>query len=510
MRTLFGLAALLGGLLAGCGAPMSLTQTVGPDGATLELPGGLSLEIPAGALGEDTEIGVELLTSLDDWAAMPDFASGLPAASVSLTPHGTTFAAPVTLTLPFETAEDLVLVRASEPGAAWEATGPFTRGDGVMTIPLTSFSGYALIPPGTCPCFTGANLREFYAHAEARAPIDDFRKYIVDDVSLQPPQRIRDRDPNWNNRWPDERLESIQVGWVNVVEEHAQVGARWLTEDGQPAGQNNNCYVAVTDDQFGDYVDWDTPNTADPSSADIRYPVDEAEFRTCRALMMAGFAGETSHQVGIYPEDVPVGETATLNLDGREFTVGGTDVTYAPGLVVEGEAWALSVTTQPASATCTLDTTSGVMGTTNMGVVLTCTTACSGPDTDGDGVPDACDPHPNTACSVFDLSAAEETLAFAGAQCLVGATGAALPATLQGEADSFTGVFVQHTADSWEIAGAVVWDSGSGPETFVPYGCADEAGTFCTDNTRPQLPADSTADQSTYDACLDVAEYACR
>ncbi|MCP4868163.1 MAG: hypothetical protein GY898_05545 [Proteobacteria bacterium] len=137
------LLAVAGLALTGC--DVSPTFTVGPDGGTIEV-GGVGLEIPAGALDEEVEIGVEVLVDLEDagYAAIPSFVDGVPEISIALTPHGTTFNEPVTLTLPFAGEPDnLAVLRAASPDAPeWDAVGPIAVADGLATLSIDGFSVY--------------------------------------------------------------------------------------------------------------------------------------------------------------------------------------------------------------------------------------------------------------------------------------------------------------------------------------------------------------------------------
>jgi alpha-tubulin suppressor-like RCC1 family protein len=99
-------------LLAACGGggdggatpqpPASVTQTVGSSGGTIAGPNGIELTIPPDALAADAAITIAL-----DSAGAPALPpGGRPIAPmVSITPHGTTFAVPVTLRIPFDATQ---------------------------------------------------------------------------------------------------------------------------------------------------------------------------------------------------------------------------------------------------------------------------------------------------------------------------------------------------------------------------------------------------------------------
>ena len=98
-------AVLVAAGLSACGgsdgddnAPSS-GATIGAAGGTLAGPGGAQLVIPAGALAQPAPI-----TITQDGAGAPALPPGSTAlgAMFALTPHGTAFAAPATLSVPFD------------------------------------------------------------------------------------------------------------------------------------------------------------------------------------------------------------------------------------------------------------------------------------------------------------------------------------------------------------------------------------------------------------------------
>jgi alpha-tubulin suppressor-like RCC1 family protein len=136
-------------LLAACGGsgdggmsqatPSAVTQTVGAAGGTINGPNGVMLTIPPGALAADTQITIAV-----DASGAPPLPAGAQTigAMYSLTPHGTTFGLPVTLSVPFDAA----LVPAGQQPVLLK-----TRGDGwtqlvaegsgnTLTAAATSFS----------------------------------------------------------------------------------------------------------------------------------------------------------------------------------------------------------------------------------------------------------------------------------------------------------------------------------------------------------------------------------
>src|SRR3954453_21732874 len=110
LRLIRGSAACLLLALGACGgggddgatpAP-SLPQTgIGPAGGTVSGPSGSKVVIPGGALTANTQIEVAL--SGAGVAALPAGFNAI-GQMFAFTPHGTAFAVPVTITLPFDPA----------------------------------------------------------------------------------------------------------------------------------------------------------------------------------------------------------------------------------------------------------------------------------------------------------------------------------------------------------------------------------------------------------------------
>gem|GEM_PF-1519838 len=587
-----GLLALLVALPACSGdavdALTSATKTIGATGGDLTLPGGLALTIPAGALSGDVAVGAEVVSDLAGAGleALPDYLSGTPAISVSLTPHGTTFDAPVTLTLPLpaELAADpgnLVAMRLASPDAGeWEPVGPIRFADGEATLQISGFSVYTLVQAGTCPCFNGSNLRSFYAYGEGLVQSDGWRRSLSRHYSTTPSQEEKDRftaqGRDWRDYFPEELVrDSVQVnyfppnsgalsnGQIYALAQESSSRSRYQCSSGSRDGYD---FVAGFPDTYaggGSTINKDSGIT-------------RPEFLVCKALILAAETGPAAHEIGVVAAGIPAGEQVELAQASATFEITPDDeLVFAPTVVAEGEAYAITIATQPASAVCTLDArASGTMGDDNVLVALTCgtpTEVCNGVDddndgatdegfdtdedgvttcgpdgvagtadddcddddvlvypgatercndvdddcdgspmagetTDGDsdGVPDACDAHPAAGCAVFDVAAVLEVDAMTGGLCFLSES--SLPSVLATDLDFLTGAFADHGDGTWDIAGV----GKSGDILVVAGGCYQDTATgYCTDNSRPLLPADSEADQATYDACADVAAYAC-
>ena len=126
--------------------PRSETVTVGPDGAVIQIQGAV-ISIPQGALSVDTELTFEALTASDLFALGDEDIDGysIPTTFLKLTPHGTTFSQPVTVTLRVTDSMPItpVIYTKSDDNGDWEEfTGQLNIGANTITFELYSFSYY--------------------------------------------------------------------------------------------------------------------------------------------------------------------------------------------------------------------------------------------------------------------------------------------------------------------------------------------------------------------------------
>lgn len=138
--------------LAGCGGPPSppVTVTIGAAGDTVAGLSGAKVVIPARALAKDTPIGIAQTN-----AGAPALPAGTTTfgATFAFTPHGTTFAVPVTITVPFDPAKVLagttpVLLKTNAANG-WDVVAGATVSGNLMTAQVTGFSFAAVAnPPG--------------------------------------------------------------------------------------------------------------------------------------------------------------------------------------------------------------------------------------------------------------------------------------------------------------------------------------------------------------------------
>lgn len=139
-------AALL--LLAACGGESgdggnAPATAIGPAGGTLAHPTGAQLVVPASALAQAVELRIDTSS-----AGAPALPSGLtPAGQVfALTPHGTGFATPATLTIPFDSAQAPadavpVLFKTDTAGPWLPVAGTSTAGTSI-SAPVSSLSWF--------------------------------------------------------------------------------------------------------------------------------------------------------------------------------------------------------------------------------------------------------------------------------------------------------------------------------------------------------------------------------
>ncbi|MEO8061917.1 MAG: Calx-beta domain-containing protein [Pseudomonadota bacterium] len=114
---------------------------IGAGGGTVSGPTGTTVVIPAGALATEARINIEQTTTGSP--ALPANVT-FPGAMFAITPHGTTFTSPVTVTLPFNPA----LVPAGQTPAlyktnaqnTWEQVPGAVFGATTVTAQVTSFS----------------------------------------------------------------------------------------------------------------------------------------------------------------------------------------------------------------------------------------------------------------------------------------------------------------------------------------------------------------------------------
>jgi hypothetical protein len=130
------------------GGDRSVTMMVGAAGGIVSIAGA-RVQIPSGALTQDTAIGVATL-SPHDVAASEVMVNGavivtqLLSEPVAFTPHGTQFSSPVTIELPYSGGAELVMRLDDPHDTTWEVVDDATFEGGMATVVANHFSVYVV------------------------------------------------------------------------------------------------------------------------------------------------------------------------------------------------------------------------------------------------------------------------------------------------------------------------------------------------------------------------------
>ena len=123
--------------------PRMDTQTIGADGGTISIQGA-TISIPTGALAADTELTFEALTAAD--INDQDVAGyDIPTTFLKLTPHGTTFSQPVTVTIAATSgmpANPTIYTKADDNSVWEEFTDQITVSGNTISFNIYGFSYY--------------------------------------------------------------------------------------------------------------------------------------------------------------------------------------------------------------------------------------------------------------------------------------------------------------------------------------------------------------------------------
>ncbi len=122
-------------------------STIGSAGGTATGPNGSQVVVPAGALSANTSIAVAQSSQ-----GAPPLPAGMTSAGemFALTPHGTQFAAPVTITIPYDSSATNAAVPVLYKTNAqnqWEPVSGATFASGVATAQISSFSYTQVVVP---------------------------------------------------------------------------------------------------------------------------------------------------------------------------------------------------------------------------------------------------------------------------------------------------------------------------------------------------------------------------
>ena len=132
---------------------ISILETVGSEGGTLEATSGrgmVTLEIPAGALEADIEIGIEEI-AIEGLSVDLEGLIDLAGVAYVFTPHGTTFGEPVGITLPQIGIADTILRLDDEYDMTWEMTPNASFTANTTSFQTSTFSVY--LPVSVCKTY---------------------------------------------------------------------------------------------------------------------------------------------------------------------------------------------------------------------------------------------------------------------------------------------------------------------------------------------------------------------
>jgi hypothetical protein len=138
-------AALAAIMLAGCGGGGDGTwvPAIGPAGGTVTGANGATIVVPPGALTQEVELRI---TEIDPAAATLPVGVERVSAVYALTPHGTAFAVPVTVTIPFDpakvpTGRSVQFLKTTDAAqAVWADAAGAAAGGNTISASVSSFS----------------------------------------------------------------------------------------------------------------------------------------------------------------------------------------------------------------------------------------------------------------------------------------------------------------------------------------------------------------------------------
>ncbi len=179
--------------LAACGGgapptPPPVTVTIGTAGGMVNGPSGATVVIPNGALSQDTPIGI---AQTDVGAPALSAGTTTFGAMFAFTPHGSSFAKPVTMTVPFDPSKvpvgtTPVLLKTNAAMNGWDVVAGATVNGNVMNGQVTGFSLAIVTLP---PLERGAPVRTVYVAKldSARNPVEPV---LESDKTIQPDGKL--------------------------------------------------------------------------------------------------------------------------------------------------------------------------------------------------------------------------------------------------------------------------------------------------------------------------------
>ena len=112
---------------------------VGPEGGTLELAGGATIELPPGAVPE----GVKVTAAIVEAAAAPPSGLQVSGKVYAFLPHGTRFAKPVTIKIPASSATNAVFELDDDDDTSWEQVASSKEEKGFHAVTVEHISLFA-------------------------------------------------------------------------------------------------------------------------------------------------------------------------------------------------------------------------------------------------------------------------------------------------------------------------------------------------------------------------------
>lgn len=360
-------------LASGCDPlPTSVTTQIGPEGETIELAGGAAVSFPSGAVDQTVEVVIEVpdelasarLPALPSWALTP-------AESVLvLGPTDLTLNTPVGLQLPYDTAEEeLILLRLDEtdPEPRWRPAPNLRFADGQMTTELDQLGVYALVEAmeGACGCMSGADVWETRRLLEQEG-------FVQDEAST------------WY--WPEVdfvgRSRTGSLGWS--APDGARLELQWQYLDRcnavltLPPGSSE----AELESRFDALLPWNEGSLVYTNANQfrwIRYAdlTDEPHSEACEGFVArdAPARGDGEQVVIEVMDLIPDMESVGIALPELGFATplgdAGRDA-WTRGWPT-GTEFSIEVTSQPESVTCEPEETSAVIGDRRLELFVRCT-----------------------------------------------------------------------------------------------------------------------------------------
>lgn len=332
---------------------LSPTATIGAEGGSIAAEGGAQVDVPAGALAEGVELSIEQGTSPEEFGAIALPESFDAVSTVLVTPHGTTFATPATLSIPYAEAElgdaveELVLMRLDDPSDTdWSPEVGLELESGTASAEIDGFSVYSLaaVASGACPCWSGADLRAW--------------RRTATNNGLKP---------------------FFGVSTGSYTSSTCSLNAGNSTKAYWSVNQYRNGQATCNrQDWVGSYG----------GSASALLTGGRAQADACLSLVAAVCRRDTSlGQVSAYATGLPSGESVVVTVTGTSGSRSySSDVTLAvaeelywsPIVYTAGTAYSVSIKTQPSSTTCSIAAATGTVTEGNSAVEVSCVPVSTG------------------------------------------------------------------------------------------------------------------------------------